>query len=361
MTTTAPRILALLSAESLQEEALRLAAAAGCELELCLDPGGARLSWGSAPLVLLDDRAAQGCVVTGLPRRPGVVVLGEGPVGDEPWRSAVAVGAEHVVTLPEGERFLVHLMSEQQETSAGAGLVVAVLGGRGGAGASVLAAAVATAAVAEAHRCLLVDCDRLGGGLDLVLGAEDRAGLRWSGVALTGGRVAAGALREALPSADARGLLTVLSCGRQESVPSAEAVAAVVDAGARGGEVVVCDLPRDPGPVTAAVLDRADLAVLVVPAEVRACAAAAALVQALGAHGAGLQLVVRGPAPGGLRAVDVGQALGLPLLTTMRPQPGLGAALERGGLSETRRSPLFSAARQVLAALETAGGRGWAA
>lgn len=359
--TTTPRVLALLSSESVQEEVLRLAAAAGCELELCLDPGAARLPWGSSPLVLLDDRAAQGCVAAGLPRRPGVVVLGEGPAGDEPWRSAVAVGAEHVVSLPEGERFLVHLLGEQQEIAGGVGSVLAVLGGRGGAGASVLAAAVATAAVADARRCLLVDCDRLGGGLDLVLGAEDRAGLRWSGVALTGGRVAVGALREALPSADSRGLLTVLSCGRQDSAPSAEAVAAVVDAGARGGEVVVCDLPRAPGPVTAAVLDRADLAVLVVPAEVRACAAAAALVQALQAHGRGLQLVVRGPAPGGLRAVDVGQALGLPLLTAMRPQRGLSAALEQGGLREARRSPLFGAARQVLAALDSAGGRRWAA
>ena len=36
---------------------------------------------------------------------------------------------------------------------------------------------------------MLVDCDALGGGLDLALGAEKMDGLRWSGLALGDGRV----------------------------------------------------------------------------------------------------------------------------------------------------------------------------
>ena len=59
------------------------------------------------------------------------------------------------------------------------GAAVAVVGGCGGAGASVLAAALAVTAVRHGGRALLVDCDPLGGGLDLVLGAEHVAGLRW--------------------------------------------------------------------------------------------------------------------------------------------------------------------------------------
>jgi len=361
MTTTTTRVLALISSGTLQEELLRLAAAAGCELELSIDPAGARLPWASAPLVLLDAAAAQRCATAGLPRRGGVLVLTDGAADDALWRSAVAVGAEHVVHLPDGERFLVTALGERLENADTAGRVLAVLGGRGGAGASVLAAAVGGAVVAAGRSGLLVDCDPLGGGLDLVLGAEERAGLRWSGVALTGGRVAASALRDALPSADAAGLLTVLSCGRDEVGPSGEAVAAVLDTGCRSWDVVVCDLPRTLGAATIAALDRADLAVLVVPAEVRACAAAARVVASLGKRAAGVQLVVRGPAPGGLRADDVADALGLPLLAAMRPQPKLATALERGPLELSRRSQLATAARQVLATLGAHVVRGCAA
>ncbi|PND50890.1 hypothetical protein CQZ88_17000, partial [Rhodococcus sp. ENV425] len=59
-------------------------------------------------------------------------------------------------------------------------------------------------------------------------------------------------------------------------------------------------------------------------------------------------IVVRGPAPGGLRGRDVADVVGLPLITTMRAQPGLAAALERGGLRLGRRSPLVHAAESVL-------------
>ena len=99
--------------------------------------------------------------------------------------------------------------------------MVAVVGGRGGAGASVLAVAIAARARTRGTRALLVDCDPLGGGLDLVAGAEELEGLRWGGLALGGGgggRVAAASLHEALPSPD--GLLTVLSCDRAGGGPS---------------------------------------------------------------------------------------------------------------------------------------------
>jgi len=348
-----PRVLALVSSGPLQEELLRLAAAAGCELELAVDTTGARMRWMRAPLVLLDAPAAARCADAGLPRRDGVLVVADEPGGDQLWRSAVAVGAEHVVALPDGEGFLVAALGERVERADDGGRVLAVLGGRGGAGASVLAAAVAGAAADSGRRALLVDCDPLGGGLDLVLGAEDTAGLRWSGVALTGGRVAASALHDALPSSG--GLLTVLSCGRDDTEPAPEAVAAVLDAGRRAGDVVVCDLPRTLGPVARAVLDRADNTVLVVPAEVRACAAAARVLAAVSDRVGGLR-VVRGPAPGGLGAPDVARALGVPVLAATRPHPGLAAQLERGGLP--RRGPLPALARQVLAALtDTDNGR----
>jgi hypothetical protein len=102
-------------------------------------------------------------------------------------------------------------------------------------------------------------------------------------------------------------------------------------------------------------LETADLAVLVVPAEVRACAAAVTVAARVLRHGVTVALVVRGPAPGGITPRDVGAALGLPVLAAMRPQPGLGAALDRGAIPGRTRGPLATAARQVLAALDGAG------
>jgi hypothetical protein len=166
--------------------------------------------------------------------------------------------------------------------------------------------------------------------------------------------VPAAALHAALPTPriGCRAGLTVLSCDRDGTGPDGAAVRAVCAAGRRAGETVVCDIPRYPCEPTAAALEIADLAVLVVPAEVRACATVAA--QAL-RYGVVLQLVVRGPAPGGLTPDDVSRALDLPLLAAMRPQPGLAGALDRGAVPGRSRGPLAAAARQVLAVLDGPG------
>jgi hypothetical protein len=67
-------------------------------------------------------------------------------------------------------------------------------------------------------------------------------------------------------------------------------------------------------------------------------------------------LVVRGPAPGGLRAREVAEVAGVPLLAAMRPEPMLARQLEQGGVRLRRRSPLAAAAHRVLAVLDHAGG-----
>jgi len=344
----------MVGAGELAEDLARLAAAAGCELHRVVDVREVRSRWAAAPLVLLDSDAAARCAEANLARRDGVVVLAAGPAPHGLWQHAVAVGAEHVAVLPDAEAWLVGALADAVEGPADPGRVLAVLGGRGGAGASVLAAAVAVTAVSEQQDVLLVDCDVLGGGLDLVLGAEDIAGLRWPALSLAGGRVAAASLHAALPAATlgtGAGKLTVLSCDRDGPGPDGPAVRTVCGAGRRAGETVVCDLPRYPCDAAEAALGVADLAVLVVPAEVRACAAAATVAERVARLGTALRLVVRGPAPGGLTATDVSRALGLPLLASMRPQPGLAGALDRGQLPGRARGPLATAARSVLEAL----------
>ncbi|HEY3896745.1 MAG TPA: septum site-determining protein Ssd, partial [Pseudonocardiaceae bacterium] len=345
------RPMIMMTPGALADEIARLAAAAGCEPYRITDPGMAREQWDSAPLVLLDINTATAVAQAGLPRRDGVVIVSAD--GDpEAWRYAVAVGAQQVAVLPEAEGWLVGALADAAESPAEPGRVLAVLGGRGGAGASVLAAAVAVSVVGSGRQAMLVDCDALGGGLDLALGAEEIGGLRWSGLALGGGRVPAATLHAALPAPrlGGRGGLTVLSCDRDGPGPDGIAVRTVCGAGRRVGNAVICDVPRHPCEPGEAALQAADLAVLVVPAEVRACAAAATVAARVLRHGVRLGLVVRGPAPGGITSRDIGRALELPVLASMRPQPGLAGALDRGVVPGRSRGPLARAAHQVLAA-----------
>ncbi|MFE9743948.1 septum site-determining protein Ssd [Saccharothrix saharensis] len=345
------RPVALVTDAGLVEEVLHAAAVAGCEVERVVDATALRGRWHGAAALVLDFEAVVACA--GFPRRPGVHVVGAGPPGPEVWRRALALGAEQVLELPaEQERLRAVLADASEERPVGEGRVLAILGARGGAGASVLAVAVGQAVLAAGGDGLLVDCDPWGGGLDLTLGAERQEGLRWSTLQLKGGRVPASALRSALPGrAGSRGSLTVLSCGRTGPGPEPDAVVAVVEAGRRAGGTVVCDVPRQLTTAACAALDRADLAVLVVPADVKACMAAKTVVDQTAERGVRLKAVVRGPAPGGLTTAQVVEAINIPLLATMRPEPRLARALDNGHFPKPSRGPLAKAARTVLAAL----------
>ena len=349
----ANRPMAFVADETLLDDLLKLAAAAGCDLECVPDAAAARLRWSTAPLVLLDEAGATQCESAALPRRESVVVVAADPEPPELWQQAMRVGAERLVTLPGAEPWLVSALADAVEgPPSRTGKVLAVLGGRGGAGASVFAVAVGLTALRAGDNTLLIDCDPRGGGLDLVLGAESEDGLRWPDMQLSAGRVAASSLHMALPTRR-RGSaqLTLLSGAREGEGPAPDAVAAVIDAGRRAGEVVVCDVPRQLGAAECAALDRADLTVIVIPAELRATMTAKRLAEDLAARGVPSQLVLRGPNPGGLRTDEVVGAVGIPLLTTMRPEPNLAQSLERGDFHPKPKGPLSHAATTTLTEL----------
>ncbi|HEX3783420.1 MAG TPA: septum site-determining protein Ssd [Pseudonocardiaceae bacterium] len=340
--------------EPVLDELLRLAAAAGAELHRVPDVVAARRAWAGAPMVLLDEAAALRCVEADLPRRGDVLlVCGQDPPPEQLWRIAVDIGAQQVLAVPASAAWLTEALADAIDRPAvTAGRLITVLGGRGGAGASVFAAATALAVLRRGGSALLVDCDPLGGGLDLILGAENQSGLRWPELRLRGGRVSVAALREALPGrTKGAARLTLVSCDRAGPGPEPAALTAVLDAGLRAGHTVVCDLPRHPAEVAAAALDRADLTVLVVPAELRAVAAARLMADRLRGRGIQAEAVVRGPAPGALRPDEVATAVGLPLLATMRPEPKLSNALERGALPDRPSGPLALAAAATLDAV----------
>jgi secretion/DNA translocation related CpaE-like protein len=333
----------------LLDDLLRLAAAADAGAEVARDPGQARAAWRHPPLVLFDVGSAAELAGDGVCRRSGVILVTNGRADEEVYRTAVDIGAQDVAVLPDAEARLVDALSAAAEPAGERALTVCVTGGRGGAGASTFAAVLALTGMFRGLRTLLVDGDPLGGGLDLVLGQERVPGARWPEFAGLHGRLSGSALRESLPglagtagSEPADGGLTVLSWHRGQAAPiPAEAMRSVLDAGERGFELVVVDLPRHLDAAGAEALMAAGVTFLVVPAELRAVVAGHRVAAALARHTSEVRVVVRGPAPGGLTPDAIAHALGLPLAGAVSSDRRLATALEHGELPATfHRSPL---------------------
>ncbi|HET6483824.1 MAG TPA: septum site-determining protein Ssd [Actinoplanes sp.] len=347
----APRLpLVVTSDPDLLDDLLRLAAAGGTKVDVAPDPAAARPRYGIAPLVLIGADQLEACLRARLPRRSRVAVVSHGELAEPMWNAANAHGVDHVAELPTADSWVVDRFAELLDQPVGR--VLAVIGGRGGAGASTLAAGVAITAAAGGCRSLLIDADPLGGGLDLMLGWERRDGLRWSALVDAGGRVDPPSLLGALPH-DGDLVLLSFDAGASPSVP-AEAMAATIDAARRGRDVIVVDLPRRLDDAGVLALECADQAVLIVPAEVRATAAAARVAGMVQAHRTELSLVVRGPTPGGLAAPDIAATLGLPLIGTLRPEPTISHGAERGRPPAVKgKGPLAALCRQLVRDLLT--------
>ena len=347
MTSHSPIVLTLVSDPELSDNTDRLAAAVGLRTVRVQNPP--RKLWPTAAAVILDEDGARRCVRAGIPRRGGVFLVGTSEPAPTVWEAAVEVGAQQLCILPAHESELVRRLSEAAEMGRVAphrGRVIAVTAGRGGGGASVFAAALAQLA----GEALLVDLDPCGGGVDLLLGLESAPGLRWPEMATASGRLSWVAVREALPH---KGDVSILSSTRSYHEIDSDAAQAVVDAGRRGGATVICDLPRPLNSAALCVLESTDLVVVVTSCDVRAVAATGAVVGVIRAVNPNLGLVVRGPAPGGLRAKEVVEVTAVPLLAAMRPEPMLAVQLEQGGLRMRRRSPLAVAARKVVDVLHS--------
>ena len=339
-------MLLLTADPGLTDQLQRLAAAAG--VLLTVQPGvpGAQ-EWLASRLVLVGGDRARRVGAAGHPRRAGVVLVTCDPDDSGVWQHAVGLGAEQVAVLPDSREWLVDRLAGAVEPT-GAGYLVGVVGGCGGAGASVLAASIAVTAASGGRRVLLADLDPLGGGADLLLGVDDLQGLRWPDLASARGRLPGGSVSDALPRLDS---LAVLTWGRGDPVDlPARAVEAVLAAATRAHDLVVVDLPRSLEGAAGVALSRLDELLVVVPARLRAASAAAALVGRLGEGAPPTSAVVRLGPGDQLTAGRVADAVGLPLRLQMRDEAHLDLLASRGeapGLR--RRGPLHRAAEQWLA------------
>lgn len=355
------RPLIVTSDPDLLDDVLRMAAATGVELQHEAEPIN-RGAWRTAPLIVIDLPQIPRALGAGFPRRDALIAIARAQPDEAAWQHCVRLGVEQVLLHPassadavDAEQVLVERFSRLTSSVGEGGAIVATLGACGGAGATVLSAATAIAAQRAGRRTLLADCDPWGAGLDVVLGIEPDTGLHWRDLEAPAGRLATAALRRALPWLTVgRDQLPVLTygTGSQRQV-SPDVVDVVLTSVRQAGELAVVDLPRTPEPVADRVLGLAALAVLVVPADVRSTYAALRQRQRLADLGVPAALVVRGPAPGGLTADEIGEALGLDVLATMRPQARLATELDNGrppGLE--RRSQLAKAAERVLAGVQ---------
>lgn len=299
-------------------------------------------------MVLVGDDLSVAMNRAALRHRADVVLVSRDLDDGNIWKRACGVGAEHVAVLPDAEPWLVSRLADAADGGGSRGLVIGVVGGRGGAGASTLAAALAVTAMRAGRRAMLVDADPYGGGADLLFGGEHALGLRWPDVATAKGRIGGEELVNSLPR---MGELAVLSCDRHDPPElKAEAMSSVLEAAARACNIVVVDLPRRIDDAAQVALAAASVVLLLVPAEVRAAAAAARVASEVARFADDVRVVVRGPAPGGLDAVDIASALGLPLMGHLKAEPDLAVALERGEVPAGRgRGPLAEFCGRFLA------------
>ncbi|MFZ0530952.1 MAG: pilus assembly protein CpaE, partial [Propionicimonas sp.] len=169
----------------------------------------------------------------------------------------------------------------------------------------------------------LVDVDPLGGGIDLLLGAERTEGWRWPRLHGADGQL--GDLRPYLPVVDQ---VSVVSMARTSpSDPAREPLAAIVGSLRPWHSLVVLDPGRCLGAASREAVRLAGRVLLVVTAGVRGVAAARASVDLLGLERA--QLVLR-PRRGGLSSALVADAVGLPVVAELPTDQRLVAAAEVG-------------------------------
>ncbi|MRJ75363.1 hypothetical protein GEV29_02320 [Aeromicrobium sp. SMF47] len=320
--TDAPGPLIATADEQVIDLARRWCAALGTSPDVARDATTARRSWRAASAVMVGEDLADALAGSGVARREHVVIVAREPSGC--WRVAVELGAAAVCGLLEEDRVLAALASALDGRDEAC--VVSVVGGSGGAGASTLAAALAVMAGRRGFHSLALDADPLGGGLEIVLGAERAPGLRWHDFATTRGRIDAGSLTDVLPVH--RGVAT-LSWARDDRGPLPPSLPAVVTAAVKGFDLVAVDVARQLDPTGADLVGRSVLTLLLVPEEIGAALAARAVLERLRRSAPAVALVTVARR-GGIGPAAVAEALDLPVLVRLGHDRRLRAAVDRG-------------------------------
>jgi secretion/DNA translocation related CpaE-like protein len=332
--------------ESLLDELLRLAAAAGVTPEVAHDVPAALRVWPRAPLVLVGADLAEPLAAASPARRDAVFVVLTAPEPDGVLQVALTLGAESVAELPRSEGWLVERLTDVVDSAPARGLTIGVVGGSGGSGATTFACALGQIA-GRSGPAVVVDSDPLGPGTDRVLGLELVDGVRWEGLGHTTGRLSARALRESLPRRDGVAALS-WSAGFSPRGLQPFVAREALSAARRGHDAVVVDLPRAADPLVDEIVSRCDHVLVTVVTTVAGVAAAMRICGRLDRPGR-LGLVVRGAA---MDDESLRRLVGAPVVVRMAGQRGLAESIDLGlGPVRSRRGPLGRAAASVLTLL----------
>ncbi|WAL39170.1 MULTISPECIES: septum site-determining protein Ssd [Brevibacterium] len=312
------RIVVLTQLASLAEHCAALAEGIGVPLDV-REPGAG--GWQDAVLVLVGEDVAQAPTTVGVP----TVLIAAADDAGAVWAHAARLGVDTVAVLPAGAEWLTQRMIQAVEPPGTPASTCGVVAGSGGAGASVLACALARHAAAQGISTVLLDADPLGGGLDLVLGCESAQGLRWPALAASRGRLRPSTLLNALPRAGDLAILSWDREGREEL--DEEVFDAVLAAAQQAFEFVVVDVPRH---ASAARARACHHVALVTPARVRAAVAAARVARSLEAVNSSLGLVVRETGRSALDPELLAQTIGIELVGMLRDDAALAEQVDRG-------------------------------
>ncbi len=318
--------------QALQDEAARVGAAAGVALIPATSVPAALRHNPSVVLLASDseeERLPPGCTV---------ILVGMRGEEDAVWAAAARRGAGRVAILPQAAGWLAEHLGRARSTAA-AGRVLGVLGASGGAGASTLSCWLADCSASAGASTLLIDGDRVGGGLELALGDEPAAGMRWGDLRGVRGVLNPAQFAAALPAVRD---FSVLSHGPAGASPAAwegwsSAAEPVMEAARQGFEVTIVDLGAPAG-IEASLMASCDGVVLVVPARLRAVTAAAALLPWLSP--VPVRVLLQGPVHGGLDPHRVAGVLDVPGTAFLPHLRGVPVAEAQGRLLELGRRRL---------------------
>lgn len=353
----------------LHPEALHVAAATGRQVVESTDPVDVLRHRHRVSAVLVDTATARSLLPAAADNSTGTASGGQGRgriflLGADPgptdWKLAMQIHADQAFLLPAQTAELLAALGRQdtpvESRDQGVGTTIGVLGAVGGVGASTLAVVLAKMlAKRNGHRrgTVLLDAVPCSGGIDLLLGIEDTRGARWPDLGFRRGSIHVPDVLAALP-ATAEGI-RVLSTAR-----STVADTAVLD-GAELAAALDClraaDPPLDlivdlhPGELLDAALDHLDHLVLLIPAEVRAVAAAVARRLDPRLHRVPLSVVLRHRGWSGLDAAEVEEILGAEVTAELGSVSRLARNTEMRGLDGAPPRSLATVAEAVLADL----------
>lgn len=326
-------VMLISSSIVLQNEVARVSAAAAVDLVAAQSVEQAAGQWDGIAAVLLG-----GDVDSPLPGWKGPTVL----VGAESdssllWARAATAGVDRVAILPESGPWLAGYLARLRDPSEG-GTVVGIVGACGGAGASTVALLLAARAAAKGADVLVIDANPIGGGLETLLAAEEKPGLRWPDLLNASGAINPEQLRASLPESNGISLLSWPSQLHLRGEPTKaplSVVHEVLRASRQAFSLVVVDLGRETN-VLLEVGSECDQFLMPVHGRLGCVASGRSTVASLPA--APISLLLRLPLSSGVDVDTVAQAAGLPCAGTLARLSRIDEQFENGRVADVARS-----------------------